>query len=166
MSSNVVTYIVEIDVPNQDKILLPYLTTNVQFITHDYKNVLLIPNAALRYNPEPILISEQGQEKLKSIHNEIATLKEKDPKSTNDLGIIWEETDNKVFPYLVQTKKSNGMLTPIQGEGIKEGMNIVTKSTIVNGDDQAMAAESGSVNPLMPTPPKRKKSNNQAPPHR
>lgn len=51
MTSNVVTYIVDIDVPNPDKLLIPYLTANVQFIVQDIKNSLLASNAALRFRP-------------------------------------------------------------------------------------------------------------------
>lgn len=37
MTSNVVTYIVDIDVPNPDKLLIPYLTANVQFVVEDIR---------------------------------------------------------------------------------------------------------------------------------
>ena len=51
MTQNVVTYTVAIDTDNSNLKLLPYLTANVQFEVQQYKDVLLVPNAALRWKP-------------------------------------------------------------------------------------------------------------------
>ena len=52
MTQNVVTYTVEVDTDNSGGKLLPYLTANVTFIVGERKNVLLVPNAALRWTPQ------------------------------------------------------------------------------------------------------------------
>ena len=52
MTQNVVTYTVEIITDNSSGKLLPYLTANVTFIVGERKNVLLVPNAALRWTPQ------------------------------------------------------------------------------------------------------------------
>ena len=53
MSSNVVTYTVEVATENPDSILLPYLTANVSFILAESPaDSLLVPAAALRWRPE------------------------------------------------------------------------------------------------------------------
>ena len=54
---NVVTYTVVINVDNADLRLLPGMTANVEVKVSDRKNVLRIPNTALRFNPpgkEPV----------------------------------------------------------------------------------------------------------------
>src|SRR6476620_8692812 len=51
MTQNVVMYTVEVNTENPDKILLPYLTANVRFVARQESNVLLVPNAALRWSP-------------------------------------------------------------------------------------------------------------------
>jgi HlyD family secretion protein len=51
MTQNVVTYTVEIATDNSDSTLLPYLTANVSFQVAKHTNVLLVPNAALRWSP-------------------------------------------------------------------------------------------------------------------
>jgi len=51
MTQNVVTYTVEIETDNSDGKLLPYLTANVQFEVSRLHNVMLVPNAALRFEP-------------------------------------------------------------------------------------------------------------------
>ena len=51
-TANVVTYDVVISVDNPEQLLLPGMTAyvNINFAKHD--NVLLVPNAALRYRPK------------------------------------------------------------------------------------------------------------------
>ncbi len=48
---NVVTYDVVIDVSNPEQILLPGMTAYVSITVAERKNVMLIPNAALRFKP-------------------------------------------------------------------------------------------------------------------
>ena len=52
MTQNVVTYTVIVTTDNSDGKLLPYLTANVQFEVDKRSDVLLVPNAALRWTPE------------------------------------------------------------------------------------------------------------------
>ena len=52
MTQNVVTYTVIVTTDNSDGKLLPYLTANVQFEVDKRSQVLLVPNAALRWKPE------------------------------------------------------------------------------------------------------------------
>jgi HlyD family secretion protein len=50
---NVVTYPVILDVPNQDLKLKPGMTANVQIPVDARRDVLRVPNAALRFRPDP-----------------------------------------------------------------------------------------------------------------
>jgi HlyD family secretion protein len=51
MTSNVVTYTVEVTTDNSDGTLLPYLTANVSFHVDKRESALMVPNAALRWFP-------------------------------------------------------------------------------------------------------------------
>jgi HlyD family secretion protein len=51
ISNNVVSYTVIINVENLDGSLLPGMTCAVDFIVERSENILLVPNAALRYQP-------------------------------------------------------------------------------------------------------------------
>jgi HlyD family secretion protein len=53
MNQNVVTYTVVVETDNSSLKLLPYLTANLQFEIDQRKDVLLVPNAALRWKPRP-----------------------------------------------------------------------------------------------------------------
>lgn len=72
MTSNVVTYIVDIDVPNPDKLLIPYLTANVQFVVEDIRNAFLVSNAALRFRPETELVSAEQKAAFDRMQPELA----------------------------------------------------------------------------------------------
>lgn len=50
--SNVVTYVVIVDVNNEDLKLIPGMTANVSIITNKSENVLCAPNVALKFTPE------------------------------------------------------------------------------------------------------------------
>ena len=52
MSQNVVTYPVIIEVPNPDEKLRPKMTANVTIDVATVRDVLRVPNAALRFRPE------------------------------------------------------------------------------------------------------------------
>lgn len=49
--SNVITYMVEVETANPRKELLPGMTANVRVLTDTRKEVLKVPNAALRFRP-------------------------------------------------------------------------------------------------------------------
>ncbi len=51
MTQNVVTYTVVVTTPNKDMKLYPYMTASLQFEIEDHENVLMVPNAALRWKP-------------------------------------------------------------------------------------------------------------------
>ena len=61
--SNVVTYIVVIDVNNQDQPLRPGMTANVKIEVAKRSDALLIPAAALRFKPRLSEIAKGGEEK-------------------------------------------------------------------------------------------------------
>ena len=50
--SNVVTYVVIVDVHNEDLKLIPGMTANVSIITDKREDVLCVPNVALKFTPE------------------------------------------------------------------------------------------------------------------
>ena len=60
MTQNVVTYTVVVVVDNSSGRLLPYLTARLQFEVDTRQNVLLVPNAALRWRPDAQTIVPEG----------------------------------------------------------------------------------------------------------
>jgi HlyD family secretion protein len=79
--NNVVNYQVVIDVDNKNGLLMPGMTTNIEFITNTAKNVWLINNSALRFRPDDTML-----EKIKP---------------------VLEENAKKMFPDSIQVKFIN-----------------------------------------------------------
>src|SRR5207247_1650348 len=63
MTQNVVTYPVEINADNSDGKLRPYLTASASFEVAKHDNVLMVPNAALRWSPSTEQIAPEARAK-------------------------------------------------------------------------------------------------------
>lgn len=61
--NGVVTYEAVVEVHNNDLLLRPGMTANASIITDTHKNVTVIPNAALRFNPPPSNSDDEKKEK-------------------------------------------------------------------------------------------------------
>lgn len=130
ISSNVVTYTVEVDTDNSDRVLLPYLTANVRFETARADDGLVIPAKALRFAPA-------GE---KNIGDSVYTI---------------DRATGEIKRIKVKVLLSNGINASVKSEELKEGMNVITSQTrrAVTSKDDA----SGEKNPFMPEMPKPRK---------
>jgi HlyD family secretion protein len=144
MTQNVVMYTVEVNTENPDSLLMPYLTANVHFVTRKESNVLLVPNAALRWFPTS----------LSQISPEFRTPAAGDPpagaKSTGQgkdsgahSGTIWLADGNFVKPLEVTLGTSDGTSTAINADQLREGQKVVTGELTGNG-------QSATKNPFLP----------------
>jgi len=59
-TDNVVSYIAVVTLQNPNGQLLPGMTATVEFVTGSAKNVLTVPNAALRFRPTPEELAASG----------------------------------------------------------------------------------------------------------
>lgn len=134
MSQNVVTYVVEVSTDNSNGRLLPYLTASVKFIRDSRKNVLTVPNAALRYMPEsaPEIQTEPGER------------------------VVWVRSGNTIAPVKIVTGLNDGIVTEVVSGDLKEGMEVVTGSSVVVVEDSDADAASGG-SPFLPKPPQRRR---------
>ena len=133
MSQNVVTYTVEVVTDNSNGKLLPYLTANVRFELEGRNKVLLVPNAALRWIPKPEELAPESQKELLG----------KGQKENS--GRIWIRQEKTVSPVKVITGLNDGSMTEIEGDDVKEGMEVIVGQEI-------QTAGGGTVsNPFTPT---------------
>ena len=151
MVQNVVIYTVVISVDNSDLKLLPYMTTDVYFEVDGRKDVLLVPNSALRFRPMP----EQIDSDVAADNPATATAparhagrRDKKAAATKP-GRLWvvNSDSGKLRPVDVQTGVSDltTSLTEITSGDIKENDEIV-----VGENRQAPAAGGDVTNPLAP----------------
>jgi HlyD family secretion protein len=128
MTQNVVTYTVEVDTHNDNGKLLPYLTANVQFKIGRRQGVLLVPNAALRWSPSPDKIAPEAKRASHphegSANSGIGS-RFGIAGSSQKHGIVWIEQGKFVRPVSVDVGMSDGAVTQIEGDDMKEGIRVV-----------------------------------------
>ncbi|MBU1052283.1 MAG: efflux RND transporter periplasmic adaptor subunit [Proteobacteria bacterium] len=155
MSQNVVTYTVEIITDNSSGRLLPYLTANVQFVLKHLKNVMLVPNAALRWTPSPGQVNPKFRNQLKTSSSDKKDQDEVLMQSQNKAlkaqngkkkGTVWViNSGNTVEPIQISVGTSDGVVTEIEGNGLVEGLEVVLGQQIQTNDNIG-----GSSNPFVP----------------
>lgn len=139
--SNIVTYIVVIDAINDDGALLPGMTATVDFITESRSDVLLVPNKALRFQPDDEKIQEFF-EKQRVLHS--VNPREHDRKITSDttsgkrenspresdtnIATVWlMDSSNQLSIERLHTGLSDGINTEIlTSKSLEEGTTIIS----------------------------------------
>ena len=132
ITSNVVTYTVEIDTDNSDGTLLPFLTANVLFETARADDGLVIPAKALRFSPD-------GR--------------------ADGASVFVRESAGGVRRVPVEVLLDNGLDASVKG--LAEGMEVVTgvdrrvaSSSAAKGSAKNGGGDSNPFMPKMPRPPK------------
>jgi HlyD family secretion protein len=129
MTQNVVTYTVEIITDNSSGKLLPYLTANVTFIVGERKNVLLVPNAALRWTPQLSQVVAEFRENAKKAPGPAAPPPVKPGakagKEEQARGVVYVPQGTLVRPVYVALGLSDGSLTEVSSPELKEGTSLV-----------------------------------------
>jgi HlyD family secretion protein len=158
MTQNVVTYTVEIVTDNSSGRLLPYLSANVQFELNRRSDVLLVPAAALQWEPSREQIAPQFREtpaanaagKQKTNGTRPTSSKTEGVRSDEaQQGILWIPDGNQVRPLRVRLGLTDGGMTEVEGEHLAVGLQIVT------GQLDQTAQRSDTTNPFAPKIPRR-----------
>ncbi|HOP06144.1 MAG TPA: efflux RND transporter periplasmic adaptor subunit [candidate division Zixibacteria bacterium] len=153
--SNVVTYTVVIEASNEDGYLLPGMTATIEFITDRRTDVLLVPNKALRFQPDEKQMMA-AMEKMRSERQAQRQTDGNQPPSErpadssgaggggqamgpgqgmggaqgsppNDIGSVWYLDDSgNLRPAMLRTGLSNGTQTEVvASRDLTEGMKVI-----------------------------------------
>ena len=138
-TSTVVTYEVVVTADNPDLKLKPRLTANITIYTMERDQVLTIPNKALRFIPDPMMLEGTGI----SVNN---------PTATAEPGqrLVWVKKGNELLPKSVTVGSNNNTETEVVA-GLNEGEEIAVD--LVSLAPSAPAAQGGERSPFMPGPP-------------
>lgn len=139
-SSSVVTYEVVITADNPDLKLKPRLTANVTIFTMEEENILLVPNKALRFIPEPKLMETLGLQ----VNDNSANIK-------NGEKFVWVKENNVLVTKAVTVGVSNNNYTEVLN-GLNEGEVVAVDLE----SEMPVAGPSAERSPFMPGPPGRK----------
>jgi HlyD family secretion protein len=110
---NVVTYTAVIDVDNPGLKLKPGMTASVNAIVAEQKDVLTVPNAALRFRPAD---AERVQ-------------------SRPGAGTVYRITGDKLEPVQIRTGLSDGVVTHVVSGGLDEGDRVAIASQASGGSN-------------------------------
>jgi HlyD family secretion protein len=133
-TDNVVTYVTTLDVDNTDLSLRPGMTAAATIVATERNGVLLVPNTALRFSPTT---AGNGAAAAPS-SSILSKMMPRMPRSTTPrratetnggapgLRQIWVLKDGQAVAQEVKTGISDGRHTEVTGEGLAEGLAIIT----------------------------------------
>lgn len=141
-TSNVVTYQVVIDAPNNDLKLMPGMTANVNIYTLEENGVLTVPSRALRFVP-----NEEDMVHIKDLIVE--------PASATPLkNAVWVKNGNTISQKAITVGKSDGVNIQIIS-GLSTGDEVVL-GTADASNKAAVKQSGGETSPFMPKRPSKK----------
>jgi HlyD family secretion protein len=135
LTDNVVTYTTLLDVANPDQSLRPGMTATASIAAAERKDVLLVPNSALRFTPTSLAGASGADAANTSI---VARLMPRPPggntqrrSSANRSGPkqIWLLQNGQPVAVPVQTGLSDGRQTEVSGQGLSVGQAVITEQT-------------------------------------
>jgi HlyD family secretion protein len=131
-NSNVVTYTVVVSFNNSKEKLLPYLTASLQFEVAQRKNVLYLPNAALRWRPLVRQVDESERPRWERhlrknpSDMENSGMLQAGEGSVHDRVIVWVDNGQGFLESReIRIGQTDGRVTEV-AEGLKEGDAIVS----------------------------------------
>ncbi len=134
VTQNVVTYEADLEVSNDDLSLRPGMTATSDIRVAESKNVFLVPTSALRFDPATSSTST-GKAKKSFVQNLIpmptrnsSRPTETEAKSATDQKQIWILRDGRPESISVKVGFSDGHRTEVSGDGLTEGLLIITRA--------------------------------------
>lgn len=114
---NVVTYDVVVKVDNPEKKLKPGMTANVSIVVQSRKEVLRVPNAALRFR----LAEKSGTKDRKDKGQKDRVQKEKGPG-------VWVLENRQPRRVSIKTGISDGAFAEVVSGGLEEGKEVIIEA--------------------------------------
>ena len=113
--SNVVNYTVLVDASNDKGLLLPGMTATVDFVVNRVENALLVPNAALRFQPQD---TPSGKRR--------ADVPVEAPPEGSAGRVYTVVSDGSLQSLPVIKGETDGLKTAIRGDGLYEGLQVIS----------------------------------------
>ncbi len=123
-SNNVVSYTTTLRVKNEDQSLRPGMTATAEIETTTSQDVLLAPNAALRFTPATAAGAQSGGNVMRSLMPGPPREREKEVKTNGHH--LWVLRDGQPAPLAVAAGPTDGQRTEVSGDGLREGLAVIT----------------------------------------
>ena len=111
---NVVMYTVIIEVPNEDKRLLPGMTAFVTILTAEEKNVLRIPNTTVQFRPSALLRQKMDGQRPRNL------------KSNQAVVYTFDAQKGLIKPKVIELGLIDVMYAQVV-DGVKEGEALISE---------------------------------------
>jgi HlyD family secretion protein len=139
ITDNVVTYTTLLDVENKDLSLRPGMTATATIAAQEKSNVWVVPNSALRFTPDAgASPSASGGLVSKLLPRPPGGLGGRRNGGAREAaggsGRIWVLKDGQPVALTVQKGVSDGRQTEVSGDGLVEGLPVITDQT-TNGSN-------------------------------
>lgn len=142
VTDNVVTYETELEVANDDLSLRPGMTATADVYVAEADNVLVVPTAALRFDPAAAAAAPGGgapnRTFIQSLLPGPGRGGRRGPPRQGDAkpaptpkgghSRIWVLRDGKPAELPVKIGLSDGRFTEVTGEGVTEGLPVITRA--------------------------------------
>lgn len=136
MVQNVVTYVAVIAADNPDELLLPGMTANLQVVTARRENVLLVPNAALRYRP----IGEVAAEVDMPVPAQSHAIQRGVMEAGTSGSVLVLETSGEPRMVALRLGITDGRMTEVVAGDLTEGQRVVTGRVAATGGDSGASS--------------------------
>ncbi len=131
-SNTVVSYTAVLTVDNEDATLRPGMTATAEIVTSEKRDVLLVPNAALRFSPDASTTSGERSGVTKVLMpgppRGTAGSKTREVKigrgSAQRVYVL--DAQGEPEAVAVTTGDTNGTLTEVTGDSLREGAQVIT----------------------------------------
>lgn len=130
IQSNVVTYDVVVNVDNAEQLLMPGMTAYVSISVQERKDVLLVPNAALRFKPS-------ANANVKRESTDAAAPKNGKGKRDAFSGTVYTLQGDVLVPLNVTLGITDNRNTEVVGGDLKAGDQIVLGDAVSNAPPQS-----------------------------
>ena len=129
----VVSYLTVLDVANDDLSLRPGMTGTAEIVTLTRERALLVPNAALRFEPAaaPAAAPKSAGGVMRFMMPRPPRSAPRQPAPAPAKGgahRVWTVQDGQLAPIEVKTGATNGRVTEIVGGDLKAGTSLVTET--------------------------------------
>jgi len=125
ITDNVVTYITQLNVANDDLSLRPGMTATSTIVAVERKDVLLVPNTALRFSPQASSAAKSGNNIMNSVMPRLPRAAKK--ASGGAARQVWVLRDGAPVAVNVTPGISDGRMTEITDGDLTEGMAVITE---------------------------------------
>ncbi len=127
IKDNVVTYVADLQVRNDDLSLRPGMTATAVITAQERDDALLVPNAALLFSPEAAAPAASGGSPgiVSQLMPRLPAQPRRVAQRADQARQVWVLQDGRPVAVPVQPGASDGRMTEVTSEGLRPGMAVI-----------------------------------------